>query len=74
MLKRISAMVVDIRPAAGTAVSLQDFFGAYLVRNHHSAFLVQSRFESVDETKFDIFSIVFPVNRRHMYRYFGLRQ
>ena len=28
LLNRISAMVVDIRQAAGTAVSLEDFFGA----------------------------------------------
>ena len=27
-LNRIGAMVVDIQPAAGTAVSLEDFFGA----------------------------------------------
>ena len=48
-------MVVDIRPAAGTAFSLEDLFGAYSVRNRHSSFFVRSQFESVDETKFDIF-------------------
>ena len=28
LLNRICAMVVDIRPAAGAAVSLEEFFGA----------------------------------------------
>ena len=48
-------MVVGIRPAAGTAVSLEDFLGAQSVRDRHSAFLVCSQFESVIGSKFDIF-------------------
>ena len=46
-------MVVDIRPPAGTAVSLEDFSGAQLVRYRHLAFLVRKQFESVRRTKFD---------------------
>ena len=59
LLNRICDMVVDIRPAAGTAVSLEDFFWAYLVRDRHSAFLVCSRFESVIGSKFDTFCDLF---------------
>ena len=55
MVNRIGAMVVDIRPPAGTAVSQEDCFGAWSVRDRHSAFLVRSRFESVVGSKFDIF-------------------
>ena len=55
-VNRIGAMVVDIRPPAGTAVSLEDIFGAYSVRDRHSVFLVSSRFESDGRTKFDIFT------------------
>ena len=57
-------MVGGIRPAAGAAVELKDFSGAQSVRDWYSAFLVRIRFESVDGVRFDIFSIVFPVNRR----------
>ena len=72
VINRICAMVVDMRPAAGAAVTLGDFFGAQSVRDRHLSFLARSRFESVDRSIFDIFSSVFPVNRKVRYHHICL--
>ena len=73
-LNRIGAMVVDIRPATGTAVSLEDFLGRNRFEIGTRPFLCVAGSSPLLGLSSIFFAIVFPVNRRDIFYYFGLSQ
>ena len=74
VVNRISAMVVDIRPAAGIPVSLEISWGRNRFEIGTPPFSCEAGSSPLMGLNLVFFSIIFPVNQRHIYRYFGLRQ